>query len=172
MELDRSGPGSGQQDGDGGPGMSIGFLGCGTIAAAMIEGLVTAGHDAPIVVSPRSADIAAGLATRFGTVAIAEDNQAVLDRSSLVVIAVRPQIVASVLELPLERTTAEEGAAFGAALLGGVAAGFFADVHEAVAATVRVRDTVEPEPGWVRPYADAYQRFRSLYPALRPLEDE
>jgi xylulokinase len=82
------------------------------------------------------------------------------------------RIVASVLELPLERTAAEEGAAYGAALLGGVAAGVFADVHEAVAATVEVRETVEPEPEWVRPYADGYRRFRSLYPALRPLEDE
>ena len=43
------------------------------------------------------------------------------------------QIVASVLELPLERTVAaERAAAYGAALLGGVAAGVFADVHEAV----------------------------------------
>ena len=82
------------------------------------------------------------------------------------------RIVASVLELSLERTAAEEGAAFGAALLGGVGAGVFADVHEAVAATVRVRDTIEPEPEWIEPYAGAYQRFRSLYPALRPLEDE
>ena len=38
------------------------------------------------------------------------------------------RIVASVLELPLERTAADEGAAFGAALLGGVAAGIWADV--------------------------------------------
>jgi xylulokinase len=82
------------------------------------------------------------------------------------------RIVASVLELPLERTAAEEGAAFGAALLGGVGAGVFADVHEAVAATVRVRDTIEPEPEWIEPYAGAYRRFRSLYPALRHLEDE
>ena len=82
------------------------------------------------------------------------------------------RIVATVLELPLERTAAEEGAAFGAALLGEVTAGVFADVHEAVAATVRVRDIVEPEPEWVRPYADAYRRFGSLYPALRPLEDK
>ena len=82
------------------------------------------------------------------------------------------RIVASVLELSLERTAAEEGAAFGAALLGGVAAGVFADVHEAVTATVRVRDTIEPEPEWIEPYAEAYRRFRSLYPALRPLEDE
>jgi len=82
------------------------------------------------------------------------------------------RIVASVLELPLERTAAEEGAAFGAALLGGVAAGVFTDVEEAVGATVRVRDTIEPEPEWIEPYAHAYRRFRSLYPALRPLEDE
>jgi xylulokinase len=82
------------------------------------------------------------------------------------------RIVASVLELPLERTAAEEGAAFGAALLGGVAAGVFTDVQEAVAATVRVRDTIEPQPEWIEPYAHAYRRFRSLYPALRPLEDE
>ena len=36
------------------------------------------------------------------------------------------RIVASVLELPLERTAADEGAAFGAALLGGVAGGLWA----------------------------------------------
>jgi xylulokinase len=78
------------------------------------------------------------------------------------------RIVASVLELPLERTAVEEGAAFGAALLGGVAAGAFADVHEAVAACVRIRETVEPEPGWTDAYRDGYRRFRSLYPALAP----
>jgi xylulokinase len=80
------------------------------------------------------------------------------------------RIVASALGLPLERTTVEEGAAFGAALLGGVAAGVFADVGDAVAATVRVRDRVEPDPAWRDAYADGYGRFRELYPALRPLE--
>jgi xylulokinase len=80
------------------------------------------------------------------------------------------RVVASVLELPLERTAVEEGAAFGAALLGGVAAGAFADVHEAVAACVRVRETVEPEPEWVGAYREGYERFRLLYPALRPLQ--
>jgi xylulokinase len=81
------------------------------------------------------------------------------------------RIVASVLDLPLERTAAEEGAAYGAALLGGVAAGVFGDVHEAVEATVRVTDTVEPDPAWRGAYAEGYDRFRALYPALRPLED-
>ena len=80
------------------------------------------------------------------------------------------RIVASVLGIPLERTVSEEGSAYGAALLGGVAAGVFADVHEAVAACVRVRDTVEPEPGWREAYEEGHRRYRALYPALRPLE--
>jgi xylulokinase len=82
------------------------------------------------------------------------------------------EIVASVLGLPLERTEVEEGAAYGAALLGGVAGGVFADVREAVEACVRVRDAIEPDPDWEESYADGYRRYRSLYPALRPLEAE
>ncbi|MEX2211899.1 MAG: xylulokinase [Gaiellaceae bacterium] len=77
------------------------------------------------------------------------------------------RIVASVLGVPLERTAVEEGAAFGAALLGGVAAGVFSDVEEAVAACVRVRETVEPDAEWQEAYASALARFRSLYPALK-----
>jgi xylulokinase len=77
------------------------------------------------------------------------------------------RIVASVLGVPLERTAVEEGAAYGAALLGGVAAGVFADVHEAVAACVRVRDAIEPDPAWQAVYEERYPAFRALYPALR-----
>ena len=77
------------------------------------------------------------------------------------------RIVASVLGLPLERTAVEEGSAFGAALLGGVAAGAFASAQEAVAACVRVRDTVEPDQSWSEAYEEAYVRYRSLYPALK-----
>jgi xylulokinase len=81
------------------------------------------------------------------------------------------RILASVLDLPLQRTAADEGSAYGAALLGGVAAGVFRDVHEAVTTCVRLRDPVEPDPRWRAAYADGYRRFRLLYPALRPLED-
>jgi xylulokinase len=77
------------------------------------------------------------------------------------------QIVASVLGLPLERTAVEEGAAYGAALLGGVSAGVFASVHEAVRECVHVRDVVEPDPAWQDFYARGYERFRALYPALK-----
>jgi len=81
------------------------------------------------------------------------------------------RIVASVLNLPLERTVSEEGSAFGAALLAGVRAGVFADAGEAVSRCVRVRDRVEPDPGWVAVYERGYDRYRTLYPTLRPLED-
>jgi sugar (pentulose or hexulose) kinase len=36
---------------------------------------------------------------------------------------------------------------------------------------VGVRDRIEPEPAWADTYAREYQRFRALYPALRPLEE-
>jgi xylulokinase len=78
--------------------------------------------------------------------------------------------VASVLDLPLERPVVEEGSAFGAALLAGVAVGRFSDVHEAVEACVRTRGLIEPEPSWREAYEAGYARFRALYPALRPLE--
>ena len=81
------------------------------------------------------------------------------------------KIVSSVLGLSLQRTAVEEGAAYGAALLGGVAAGTFRDVGEAVDACVRVRDEIEPDPDWERKYAEGYERYRALYPALRPLEE-
>ena len=59
------------------------------------------------------------------------------------------------------------GAAYGAALLGGVAGGAWASPEEAVQACVRVRETVEPDPTWIEPYHDALERYRALYPKLR-----
>jgi xylulokinase len=78
------------------------------------------------------------------------------------------RIIASVLDLELERPAADEGAAFGAALLGGVAAGVWADAGEAVAATVRPAGSrVEPVAAWQPAYREALGRYRGLYPALR-----
>jgi xylulokinase len=77
------------------------------------------------------------------------------------------RIIASVLELPLERVAVDEGAAFGAAILGGVAAGAWPDVHAAVKATVRPRGQIEPDPEWVEIYRDQRAKFRKLYPALK-----
>jgi xylulokinase len=81
------------------------------------------------------------------------------------------RIVASILDLPLERPVVEEGSAYGAALLAGVASGAFGDVHQAVEACVRTRGRIEPDPAWGEAYEAGYARFRALYPALRPLEE-
>lgn len=79
-------------------------------------------------------------------------------------------IVAAVLDLPLERTdSSAAGAAFGAALLGGVACGAFPDVHAAVAACVRPTARVEPDPALVAAYAAQRPGFAALYPLLRDL---
>jgi len=80
------------------------------------------------------------------------------------------EIVASVLGLPLERCVVDEGSAYGAALLAGVVSGTFASAPDAVAACVRVREAVEPNPAWARVYADGYARYRALYPAIRGVE--
>jgi xylulokinase len=77
------------------------------------------------------------------------------------------EIVASVLGLPLELTEVEEGSAYGAALLAGVADGVFADARQAVETCVHVRETIEPDVTWARAYEEGYARFRELYPALR-----
>jgi len=79
------------------------------------------------------------------------------------------EIVSSVLDIPLERTESEEGSAFGAALLGGVAGGVFADASDAVTRCVRVGERpVEPDPALRDAYGELLERFRTLYPALRP----
>ncbi len=76
-------------------------------------------------------------------------------------------IVASVLDLPLETTRAEEGAAYGAALLGGCVSGTFTGPAEAAERCVRVERRTDPDPSAVEAYAEGYQRFRALYPAVK-----
>lgn len=77
------------------------------------------------------------------------------------------QIIASVLELPVEVMSSEQGSAFGAALLGGVAAGVYTSLVEAATLCVHVAEVIDPVAGWTGPYREGRRRFRSLYPALR-----
>jgi xylulokinase len=79
------------------------------------------------------------------------------------------RIVASALELRLERIEVEDGSAYGAALLAGVAAGVFADVADAASRCVRVTATIDPDDAWTDSYRDGYARFTRAYPAVRPL---
>ncbi|MCW3038348.1 MAG: xylulokinase [Solirubrobacterales bacterium] len=79
------------------------------------------------------------------------------------------QIVASVLDLTLERTAVDEGAAYGAALLGGVAGGVYPSAEAAATACVVVADTVSAPPGWTARYAALRPGFSALYEADRAL---
>jgi xylulokinase len=73
--------------------------------------------------------------------------------------------MADVLGAELVTVNTTEGAAYGAALLAAVAAGVYADVPEACAATIRVTGRTEPGANTVA-YADFYPLYRALYPAL------
>jgi pyrroline-5-carboxylate reductase len=73
-------------------------LGVGAIGAAIVTGLCENVADAPkVLLSPRNAEIGAGLAQRFATVDVAADNQAVVDGSPVVIVCVRPQVAQTVL---------------------------------------------------------------------------
>jgi xylulokinase len=79
------------------------------------------------------------------------------------------QIQADVYGHSVEIVEAEEGAAYGAALLAGVGGGVWASVDEACATAVRVRATIEPEPASAKLMDERYRNYQLVYPALRRL---
>jgi xylulokinase len=79
------------------------------------------------------------------------------------------QIQADVYGQPVEILAAEEGAAYGAALLAGVGSGRWSSVDEACEAAVRVSAQVEPNKAAADLMDEQYQRFRAIYPALRAI---
>jgi xylulokinase len=79
------------------------------------------------------------------------------------------QIIADVLGVELVTTNATEGPAFGAALLAGVAAGIYPSVQQACEATVRIINRTEPHNETKHIYAQAYEVYRAIYPALKPI---
>jgi pyrroline-5-carboxylate reductase len=77
--------------------MRIGFVGTGTIAAAIIRGIAKTGWEQPITVSPRGAKLATALADEIPNVAIAQSNQGVVDASDWVFLSIRPQVADDVV---------------------------------------------------------------------------
>jgi xylulokinase len=81
--------------------------------------------------------------------------------------AVWRQILADVLGAELATVTTAEGAAYGAATLAAVGAGWYATVEDTCSAFVQV--TPAASPGAMVPhYAEAHGRYRELYPLLAP----
>ncbi len=77
------------------------------------------------------------------------------------------RIQADTYGYPVEIVAAEEGAAYGAALLAGVGAGVWRTVDEACDAVVRVVTRIEPNAADQATMARQYERFKALYPALQ-----
>jgi pyrroline-5-carboxylate reductase len=78
--------------------MTYGVLGVGALGAAVVTGLCAGVEDAPrVLLSPRNAQLAAGLAERFETVEVCTDNQAVLDGADVVLICLRAQVASDAL---------------------------------------------------------------------------
>jgi sugar (pentulose or hexulose) kinase len=57
----------------------------------------------------------------------------------------------------------------GAAMLAAVAAGRIADLRQAAALVSGKRQSLQPVPGRKAVYDDAYDRYRRLFAALKPL---
>jgi xylulokinase len=122
----------------------------GALTRAVLEGVAFALRDCLAVVSGTGVTGARGRVSGGGS------------RSRLWL-----EIVASALEVPLDVMATDQGSAFGAALLGGVAAGVYRDLDQAGDACVRVTETIDPVAAWVEPYRESRLRFRDYYPALR-----
>jgi len=81
------------------------------------------------------------------------------------------QIQADVYAHEVEVVAAEEGAAYGAAILAGTGAGAWASVEQACNAIVRVAKKITPNQKDSATLQQAYRGYRKIYPALRQLAE-
>ncbi len=77
------------------------------------------------------------------------------------------QIQADIYGRPVELLECEESTGLGSALLGGVGAGVFDSIEQGVAAMVRPRATLEPDPSRQRRYDDLYEAYAAAYQGLQ-----
>lgn len=79
------------------------------------------------------------------------------------------QIQANVYGHEVETVRAEEGAAYGAAILAGVGAGMWASVDEACASVVRISTSTRAQAGTVATLNKNYAAYRRVYSATRDI---
>ncbi|SDJ69865.1 NAD(P)-binding domain-containing protein [Streptomyces indicus] len=150
----------------------IGIIGVGEIGRAVVEGLRARGGGSPeVFLSPRGARTAAELAGRYEGVRVCADNQDVVDRATLLIIAVRRddhrQALAG-LRVPADRTVVNVMAGVGNEELRRTLATEAPLVHAIPLPTIRDRRSmtvVHPS----HPEVDAF--FEGLGGAL-PVPDE
>ena len=79
------------------------------------------------------------------------------------------QIMADVLDLPINILTTEQGPAFGAAILAMVGSGEYSTVEAATGKMVTVSETILPISANAESYDKKYKKFKKAYPLLREL---
>ncbi len=82
------------------------------------------------------------------------------------------KIIASVLNVPVERIVQEEGGALGVAILAMVADGQYASVEEACKQIIVTKDVVLPDENWVSVYQKNYVFYKKIYLQLKETYQE
>ena len=86
--------------------------------------------------------------------------------------AIWKRIFANVLNVTLEVPASEQGPGIGGAMLAMVADKAFGSVAEACAVLTGTASVVTPEPALVAAYAERYEKFSKIYPAVKGLFKE
>ena len=79
------------------------------------------------------------------------------------------RIQAGIYDHTVEILTAEEGGAFGCALMAGVGAGHWANLDQACSQAIEVAERIRPDPADAQAYRSGYENWRKVYPALHTL---
>ena len=77
------------------------------------------------------------------------------------------QIVADVLNIPVETVECEEATALGAGMLAATGSGMYEDLQSAIDNMVTIKDRYEPIPENVEKYEKLYEIFNDAYDALK-----
>lgn len=82
------------------------------------------------------------------------------------------QILANILHLELDTVETEEGPAYGGAMLAAVACGEYRDIDACVKNMIQIKQSIHPDEAIMKRYDRQYEKYRMLYPALKPVFKE
>ena len=79
------------------------------------------------------------------------------------------QIISNILQTELVAVKAEEGPGYGGAMLAAVACKEYKNIQECVEKTIHIKEMIKSDKEIAARYEERYQKFRMLYPALKPV---
>ena len=79
------------------------------------------------------------------------------------------QVKADILDMPIVTLVCKEAGCLGAAVLAAVGGRIYKDIPEAVSNMVHIEQTWMPDRDSVEKYAEKYEIYKTLYPAIKTL---